>query len=330
MGQAKLAEIYDPAIRAEYFREFELAVSNTIVERLAFRMDSDKLSEDHYMLDAVPGMREMVNGRQMHGLLARKFSIENKEYEDTLFVRDLDMRFGKRDLIMEKVRQHARAASRHPLELVMEKIKGAESDAAGVDGQFFFDTDHTYSGATYTTNQDNDITYDIDDGSMGVPSGEEGTTTSPSAKTVKAAVNLCIQQMIGFLDNEGRPINEGATDFLVVAPHTFKAALDEALNSRQLYAEANRLPVGALNIEGIATPLVGTGTNAWTDKLAVFRVDGGIPKPLVWQEAVPLEMDYMGLDTEQGFDQRIHRWGAYAVRGVDLGLWQGSCLVTLT
>jgi hypothetical protein len=149
-----------------------------------------------------PAMREWVGGRQAKGFRENGITIVNKRYEATLEVLLDEMRRDKTGQVMVRVAELAQRTNAHWAKLLSTLLIAGES-AVCYDGQFFFDTDHAEgdSGA-----QDNDLSVDI------------AVTSAPTAGEMEGAILRLTQQILGFKDDQGEPMNEEARSFLVMVP----------------------------------------------------------------------------------------------------------------
>jgi phage major head subunit gpT-like protein len=116
---------------------------------------SNGADEEYGGLGSVPGVREWLGDRQFNTLRAAKFTIATREWESSVRIEKNDIddaRLLKYGPILE---QMGMEAEHHPDELLFELLVAGES-AACFDGQYFFDTDHSF-GESGT--QSNDLTY---------------------------------------------------------------------------------------------------------------------------------------------------------------------------
>jgi phage major head subunit gpT-like protein len=298
------------------FYETLSATDTAWVDTLAMRMDSNQESETYKWLGATPVMREWVGGRQAKGFRLNGLTVENKLFEATLKIALDDLRRDKTGQIMTRIDELATRAAQHPARLMTTLIEAGESTAC-YDGQFFFDTDHT-EGDSGT--QDNDRVFDISDNATG------GTATAPTKETMQRAILQAVQALMGFKDDQGEPMNEGASAFTVMVPTPFMAPTLEALRLPLIGGgDANLLAGGSAGFS--LTPRINPRLS-WTTKFAVFRTDGRV-KPFIHQVDFEPRLDSVAEGSELEFQQREHHYGVTASRNVAYGYWQHACLVTL-
>lgn len=278
---------------------------------IVLRTTSDQASEQYAWLGAPPAMNEFIGKRKLNELKELSFIISNKDYENNIAVRSKDMRRDKTGQIQIRINQLAERVNDHPASLISTLILAGESTVA-YDGQFFFDTDHV-DGDSGTVN--NDITYDVT------------TTTAPTADEMSAAIVNSIQQMYGFKDDKGVPINQSARSFDIMVPIPFMGA---ALQARAQLLGAGGATAQLAALQGIFNiRIVPNPRLTWTTKFATFRTDGGI-RPFILQEdpggrGVVAIGD--GSEHEQMHKEQI--FGVDWSGNVGYGYFQGAVLTTL-
>jgi phage major head subunit gpT-like protein len=296
-------------IIGEFYATLQQDIGRRWVDPLSMLMQSDQESETYAWLGQTPQMREWIGERQAKGLGEFTYSITNKEYEATLEILRSEVRRDKSGQVMLRVRELARRANGHWAKILTDLIENGESTVC-YDGQYFFDTDHE-EGDSGT--QDNDITTDI----SALPTSQHGSTTAPSAEEMALAILNSIKQIMGFVDDQGEPMNEMENNFIVMVPTGLSDATWAAVGN-QAFADGatNTIQTADFNVQPVVNARL-----SWTDKFAVFAT-GGEVKPLIRQEEVPVEFDGEDLT----FRQNKYLYGTYAVRNVGYGFWQKACL----
>lgn len=302
------------AIIGSFYNRLTTAAVPAWVPATAQRIESNQGTEDIRWLGMSPAMREWVGGRQAKGFLTNSITIENKVYEASLLVDLDDLRRDKTGQLLTRVNELAVRAQTHRASLLTTLIINGESTAC-YDGQFFFDTDHS-EGDSGT--QDNDLVVDISDSSLG------GTATAPTALGVQTAVLRCIQAIMGFKDDKGEPMNEGASQFTVMVPPTFMSAAMAALSNPLLGGGDSNIIV---NQSDFRIALAVNPRLTWTTKLAVFRTDGET-KPLIEQVEQDPMIDAIAEGSEMEIKERKHLYTVTRIGNVAYGYWQHACLAT--
>ena len=280
------------------------------VMRYVMKILSKQAIETYGWLGMVPMMREWIGGRDPKKLREFTFSIANKDYEGTLEILVSELRRDQSGQLMIRIAEFARRALSHPAKLMTTKMIDGESTVC-YDNQYFFDTDHS-EGASGT--QDNDLT------------SAAATGTTPTVQEMRDAILGTIQAMLGFKDDQGEPMNEGAGRFEVMLPITYWAVGLQAINMPVLGSgEVNMLA----NLDGFEIKPVANARLTWTTKFATFRTDGET-KPFILQEEVPLNVSAIAEGSELEFTHKKHWYGVDWAGNVDYGFWQHACLHTFT
>lgn len=110
-------------------------------QQVAMEIPSTTDAENYGWLEQIPGMREWIGQRQIHNLKTTGAQVRNRDWEHTLGV-DVnavkDDKFGTFALAFKMQGEVVRA---HPDGLVWGLLPDGFK-TQGLDGQFFFDTDH--------------------------------------------------------------------------------------------------------------------------------------------------------------------------------------------
>ncbi|MDQ3562855.1 MAG: Mu-like prophage major head subunit gpT family protein [Pseudomonadota bacterium] len=304
------------AIIGEFYARLEQNLGNTWVPQVSMLFQSDQESENYKWLGQAPAMREWIGGRQAKGFRENGMVIANKKYESTLEVPVDWLRRDKTGQIMVRIDEQSERANAHWAKLLNQLVLDGESKVC-YDGQFFFDTDHS-EGDSGT--QDNDIAVDVT------------TTTAPTTGEMETAILKGVQQIIGFKDDQGEPMNENAQKFLVMVPVPFMSAAAAALGSSIIVDASTSRSNTILTLSSMAGFQIALAVNprlTWTTKLAVFRADGSVA-PFIRQEEEGITVDAIAEGSEEEFKNDRHLYGIKAIRNVGYGYWQKACLVTLT
>lgn len=307
------------AIIGEFYKTLEQNIGQTWIPTVSNLFTSDQESEEYRWLGMVPQLREWVGGRQAKGFRENGISIKNLPFEATLEVLTRELRRDKTGQIMVRVRELAKRANSHWASLISTLILNGATSVC-YDGQYFFDTDHN-EGAS--GNLSNKIDADI----SAYPMSVHGTVTAPSPEEMQWAIMAGIQQLYALKDDQGEPMNEMATNFLVmIAPSLWKPA-QSAIYSPLAGAAASSME--QIKQAGLTiTPVVNARLSSWTDKFVVFRADSEV-KPFIRQEEKPIMMKAIADGSELEFNEEKHHYGISAYRNVGYGLWQHACQVTM-
>lgn len=304
------------AIIGSFYNTLEQDLGGTYIPGVSNLFQSNQESETYKWLGMSPQMREWIGGRQAKGFRSDGVTITNKTYEATLEVLLDEIRRDKTGQVMVRVRELAQRTNSHWAKLLSELLIAGEATAC-YDGQFFFDTDHSEDDSG---TQSNDIGLDI------------ATATAPTAGEAETAILNAMQQIIGFKDNQGEPMNEGAKAFLCMVPVPFMSSFAGAIGSEIIVdsstSRTNRImTLGSMG--GFQVELAVNSRLTWTTKFALFRTDAET-KALIRQEEEGVTVDALAEGSEEEFKNKRHLYGVKAIRNVGYGFWQRACLTTFS
>lgn len=304
------------AIIGEFYRVLEQDTGAQWIDQLSMLFTSDQDSEEYRWLGQSPSMRKWVGGRLAKGFAENGITIKNQHFEATLEVLVRELRRDKTGQILIRVAELAQRTNSHWASLMSSLILAAESTLA-YDGQFFFDVDHEEGKSGV---QSNKIDVDI----SVLPATVHGTATAPSVEVLQQVIMKGVAEILGFVDDQGEPMNETASNFVVMVPTSLylAAAKSIAVPSGTSISEQN-IPA-TMNIAVASNARLGS----WTDKLAVFRTDGKV-KPFIRQQETGVEIKAKAEGSEFEFDTDAHQYGVDAWRNVGYGYWQHACLVKM-
>lgn len=287
------------------------------VDPLSMYFTSDQESETYKWLGMSPAMREWIGGRNAKGFRENGLTIENKHFEASLEVMVQDLKRDKTGQTLIRIAEMADRTNAHWASLLSTlQLNGAA--ALCYDGQYFFDTDHSEGSSG---SQSNKISIDI----SALPAQVHGSTTVPSPEEMSLCIYQAIAQMLGFKDDQGEPLNEGARAFHVQVPVSLLSAANAAV-SNDVFASGsdNTLKKSGFSISVSANPRL-----TWTDTFAVYRVDGRV-KPFIRQEEEPVSLKAIAEGSELEFKEAKHQYGVDCWRNVGYGYWQHAVQVIMT
>jgi phage major head subunit gpT-like protein len=298
------------AIIGAFFNKLNADMGMGWIPGVSMFFDSNQESETYKWLGMAPAMREWIGGRQAKGFRENGITIVNKKYESTMEVLCDEIRRDKTRQVMLRVAEQARRANAHWAALLTTLIVAAETGLC-YDGQCFFDTDHS-EGDSGT--QDNDLTGAAADG------------TQPTAAEAESALMDCVAAILGFKDDQGEPMNEGASKFRIIAPTAYLKPFASVLNNEYIAAGQSNI---VKNIDGMDFALSINPRLTSAAKFYVFREDGDT-KALIRQEEEPITVSAVAEGSELEFNEDKHHYGIKAIRNVGYGYWQHACLYTFT
>ncbi len=306
------------AIVGSYYAALEANAGRTWLPAVCNNFTSNQKSEQYGWLGQVPAMREWIGGRQKKGLRTNDITIINKPYETTLGFSEDDRRRDKTGQIEVRMGELVERGNTHWASLVSTLILGGESGVC-YDGQYFFDTDHA-EGSSGT--QSNKIQVDIST----LPAAVHGTQSAPSVEEFQQAMVAGITQILGFKDDQGEPMNEGAREFLVQVPMSLYITAAAAVSSLNTAALQQNLNV---NLLGMRIRIETNARLTWTTKFAIFRTDSAT-KAIICQGEFEPTLMVLDEGSDYYFAHKEIQIGIDASRGAGYGLWQRACLVEMT
>jgi phage major head subunit gpT-like protein len=306
------------AVVGMYYQTLEQQSAQGWVDAVSNYFTSDMPEETYAMLGMPPVMREWIGGRQAKGLRDSSFAIRNKHFEATLEILLSDLRRDKTGQLRVRMAEFSGRSISHFARLLSTLIVNGATSVC-YDGQYFFDTDHSEGDSG---SQSNSITTDI----SALPATVHGAVTAPSPEEMSQAILKSISQMFTFVDDQGEPINEMASQFLVMVPVGLMESTRSALSMARA-AAASTFNMDNFSINAAVNPRLTTA--GWTDKFVTTRTDGAV-KPLIRQEETTPQLKVKDENSEFAFDNDAIQLGVDTWRNVGYGRWQGAVLNTLT
>lgn len=303
------------AIIGGFYKALSADAGASWIDAVSMMFTSDQDSEEYRWLGQTPAMREWVGGRNAKGFTENGLTIKNKHYEATIEVLVRELRRDKTGQVLIRIRELAQRTNSHWASLLSTLLLNGPS-AVCYDGQYFFDTDHL-EGDSGT--QDNDIQSDIST----LPALVHGVITAPSPEEMQQSIIKGISQILSFKDDKGEPMNEDASQFLVLVPVPLWIAATKAI-SMPSGTGVSEMQVPA----GISISVAANARLTWTDSFAVFRTDGNV-KPFIRQQETDVVLKAKAEGSEFEFDNDKHQYGVDTWRNVGYGYWQHGCYVTM-
>lgn len=307
MGASSLSS---RAIIGEFFNRLQNDPGMAWINAVSMLFESNQESETYKWLGMSPAMREWIGGRNAKGFRENGITITNKTYEATLEVLVDEIRRDKTGQVMLRVAELAQRTNSHWASLLTTLIVAGTSGLC-YDGQYFFDNDHS-EGDSGT--QDNLL------------GGAAATATQPTAAEAEAAIMACVAAMLGFKDDQGEPMNEGASRFLIMVPTVYLPPFAAVMSNEYIAAGQSNV---IKNIEGFSFALNVNPRLTGTDTFYIFRADGQT-KPLIRQEEEGVTVAAVAEGSELEFNENKHRYGVKAIRNVGYGYWQHACAYVFT
>lgn len=298
------------AIIGEFYNKLAADPGMSWINNVSMLFDSNQESETYKWLGMSPAMREWVGGRHAKGFRENGVTIINKSFEATMEVLVDEIRRDKTGQVMLRVAEMAQRANSHWASLLTTLIAAGKS-AVCYDGSYFFHTAHSEGDSG---SQDNDLT------------GAAATATQPTAAEAETAIMACVAALLGFKDDQGEPINEGASKFEIMVPAVYLPPFAAVMSADYYSAGQSNL---IKNLNGFTFSLSCNPRLSSGAEFFVFRADG-MTKALIRQEEEPIKVEAIAEGSELEFNEKKHHYGISASRNVGYGYWQHGCLYTFT
>jgi phage major head subunit gpT-like protein len=267
-------------------------------------VESDGADEAYGMLGSMPGMREWEGDRLFHELAAADFVIKNRHWESSVAIKKTDIDDSRLKMYGPVLEQLAIEAAFHPDELSFEALIAGESEPC-FDGQYFFDTDHSWgeSGA-----HSNDLTFDASNHLAVTPT------------EFRDAFHQARAKMFTYKNDKGkflnRPTLRKMSDLLCLVPPELEIAAHKGLTAELLSNDTNVV----LDVPEIVTvPYMSSAVKF----ILINR--GGVFRPLVFQARQPLKRKMKGDDDIEFKDVKFMTEARY---NVGYFAWWTSVLTT--
>lgn len=195
---------------------------------LCMMVNSTSDKEKHAWLGMPAAVREFKGSRHLKSLAETTYEIKNKLWESSLRIEQTDLDDDSTGGYSQQAMQMGAYFIRHKDELVLGTTLPNGNSTTCIDGQYFYDTDHAWPEADYTTSWDNDITTNIT------------ATAAPTTVEFHAALKANWQAAFLAKDDRGKPANLGITGFMLEIPPHYIGVVERFMNSgeRGLGADA--------------------------------------------------------------------------------------------
>ncbi len=123
-----------------------MAATPSAFRRIATVVETDNPSEEYKMLGSVPTAEKWVGDRKIAKLAADSYKIANEDWANGLEIDRNDLRDDKLGMLALSITQlaqaHVRRMDAEVIDVYVQGFVGTRS--VGYDGQFLWDTDHTF------------------------------------------------------------------------------------------------------------------------------------------------------------------------------------------
>jgi phage major head subunit gpT-like protein len=244
--------------------------------RICEVVNSTHQSEKYALAGRPAYPREWIGPRESNRIAEATYELTNQKWEATLQIPNDDIADDTTGMLMTRVREMGAYSNIHRDELVLKTVIDAGTTATCYDGQYFYDTDHTFPEGDYTTSQDNDKT------------GTAATGTAPTVLEFITSLRTCIEALIAYKDDKGLPINPNVMGSLLLeGPPSYAWLFQQIMKSDLISHTA----ATAAESNFIKDMFAGFVINAYTgntgDRYRVHVING-TRKPFLFQNREPL------------------------------------------
>lgn len=318
MGVKTTTALSSRAIIGRFFMLIEAAVMQAWAMKIAHFNDTDQSSEEYVLSSMTPAMRRWIGGRDAKRLLTQAVTLTNEKFETTLVDKRDNFQYDKTDQLNQRINDLVNRAVTHWNKLATEALVAGTSTLC-YDGQYFFDTDHSFGNSGTLKNL---LT------ASEVSELNVGTAAAPTAAELASAILGMINYFQNYKDDQGEPIHEEAKEFLVMVPPNMGAQAMTA-KTKALITNGSTLVDNPLIGQDFSLSIQTNPRLTETTKLYCFRTDSSL-KPLILQQRGTYRMTSKaeGSDFEHDTDQ--WEFGVSAERACGLFSWEVAQKATLS
>lgn len=300
--------------KAEYWAKLDEVRDSSWTGLVASEFDSDQPQEEYPWLGQNPAVRKWEGERSAQELRGDKVILVNDDYESTVRVKLRDLRRDKTGQTAARMSEMGGRVGQLPLKLLSALIL---ANGTAYDGAAFYSNSHSV-GRSGT----------IDNLMTNADGGLAGGAT-PTTAQMAANILAMIARLLSFKDDQGEPMNEGASSFLVMVPVNLLGATLGAINDQFLSGgAANTLKSSGFSVKAAANARLSTAADATPDDCYLFRTDAGIGA-MIYQEELRA-LDELGPDSEHAFKFNEVLFGAHISGTAGYGRFEYSVKGTLS
>lgn len=261
----------------------------------AMEVLSNSKEEDYAWLRRFPMMRKWIGEKHVKVLEAGKYTARNEDWETTVSVDRNDIEDDRLGIYNAQAQMAGDSAVELP-DIILDGLKNNAFTSPGIDGQYFYDTDHEVNGASVSNK------------------GTKALSVATKAAAI-ASYGAARTAIMTMTDEEGMPLRL-IPDTLEVPP-----ALEAVART---LLEADKLDDNSPNpYKGTAKLIVNpalTSATAW-----YLHVTSKAVKPFIIQmRKRPVFVSQTSMENDDVFNKREYKFGAEARATGVYGFWQLS------
>lgn len=268
------------SIRGDYFLALSQQLGTSWARQISSVFTTDQEMEEYPWIGQVPNLRKWEGERTVQQLRSDKITLVNDEYETTIEFRVKDLRRDKTTQMQSRVLDLATRVATFPDKLITNLIT---ANGNAYTGSAYF--------GTHVVGKSGNIVNAMTSGGDGLAGGANPTTAQQAANLL-----LMMQRLMGFLDDQGEPLNEAARQFAVMVPTNLWAPTVAAISAAFTSASATNPLAELIGKTGVTMVPILNARLSSTNQQFMFRMDAGI-RPFILQEETVLPME-IGPDSE--------------------------------
>lgn len=283
------------------------AAASPFYPQLCTIFPSKGADEQYGWLGSMPGVREWTGDRIFNSLRAAHFTLANKLWESSVAIEKDDIDDDRLGMYGPQLEALGAEAAYHPDELLTQVLVAGESSAC-FDGQYFYDTDHSWGDSG---TQSNDLTYNASD------------HTAITEAEFAAAYHQARTAMLNFKNDQGksfvRPTIRPLPNLLLMVPAALELVAVKALTKVLVNAGETNVVLDTPKIMALPDSYFSSGVKFYLHNL------GSTLKPFVFQARRPLQRQMKGMDDREFKDVKFMTDARYNVGYL---AWWNSVLTT--
>lgn len=266
-------------------------------QKTAMEVPSTSAGEDYAWLSRFPKFRKWVGDKQIKNIEAGKYYRKNEDWEATIAVKRNDIEDDRLGIYNTQALGAGESAGELH-DIIVDDLKNGAFASNCMDGQYFYDTDHSVAGASVS----NKLTVALSAASVAAATASYGAA--------RAAI-------MSFKDEEGMPLRL-VPDTLEVPP-----ALEA---TARLLCEGEKLADGATNpFRGTAKVIVNPGLTSSTAWFLHVTSKQSVKPFIVQMRKKPVFVSQTSSENDDVFNRAEYKFGAEARATGVYGFWQLSC-----
>ena len=300
-------------VQGNYFMSYEDAMGRMWYPRIVTEFSTDQDHEIYKWLENVPNPSKWDGERKRRTLTDFEITVIGEKYELTVEADVDDVRRDKTGQILRRIGEMGRKMATLPQRLITQLI---ETNPTGFDGLPFFSTAHQVGKSPV---QSNDITV------AGMANPDE-----PTSEEMSRAILRGIQEMHGLKDEHNDPLNDGASQFLIVGPTKYMNVAAAALQNEFTSAGvSNTLRNTGFSIDWMTNARFNGANSAAGRRFYIFREDAEL-RSILWQEErIADAFKSQDIFSSSGFWNDTLAWGAKRIPGVAPGRYELAARINL-